>query len=105
MDPHTKGRLDHLQNISLKGTVHRNYKEEDTLKEYAEIHLKSNKRFISSANRILLVLGTSSLFAADASCHKPCYEFFRSPWWKRKIESSITAKSTVHNDSLFYGNV
>ena len=36
------------------------------MKEYAEIHLKlDNEKYIDSANRILLVLGTSSFFAAD----------------------------------------
>ena len=61
-----------------KQTVDGTYKAEDTLKKYAEIHLKSKKeRFISNANRILLVLGTSSLFAADVTYHKSYYESFR----------------------------
>ena len=37
-DQYAKGKLDHLQNISLKRTVDGTYKAEDTLKEYAEIH-------------------------------------------------------------------
>ena len=50
-DRYTNGRLDHLQNISLKRAVDGTYKAKDTLKEYAEIPLKSkNERFIDSAN-------------------------------------------------------
>ena len=56
-DQYTKRQLDRLQNISLKRTVCRTYKAEDTLIEHAEIHLKAkSKRFIDSANRILLVI-------------------------------------------------
>ena len=42
-DHYRKGRLDHLQNISLKRTVDGTYKEEDTLKEYPEINLQIKK--------------------------------------------------------------
>ena len=56
-DQYTKGRLGHLQNISLKQTVDETNKAEDTLKEYAEIHLKSkNERSIDTSRRVLLVL-------------------------------------------------
>ena len=59
-----KGQSDHLQNVSLKRTVNENYEAEDTLKEYAEIHLESkNERFIGNTSSILLFLRTSSLFA------------------------------------------
>ena len=99
-DRYTKGELDLLQNVSLKRTVDGTYKAEGTLKEYAEFHLKSkNERFIDSASRKLLVLGISSLFAADVSNHRSYYESFRSRWWKRKIENSNTTKDTVHNDN------
>ena len=50
-DRYTNGRLDHLQNISLKRGVDGTYKAKDTLKEYAEIYSKSkNERFIDSGN-------------------------------------------------------
>ena len=72
-------------------TVDGNYKAEGTLKYYAEVHLKSkNERFIDSANRILLVLGTSSLCAADLSYHKS-YESFNSPWWKSNTVEPLIA--------------
>ena len=61
-----KGSISHLQNILLKLTVYGTYKPEDSLKGYAEIHLNSkNGWFIDSGNSILLVLGTSLLFARD----------------------------------------
>ena len=61
-----KGQLDQLINIALKRAVARTYVAESTLKEYAETHLiLDNEKYIGSANRILLFLGTSSLFAAD----------------------------------------
>ena len=70
-----KGRLDQLIKIALKRAVDGTYVAESTLKEYAEIHLKlDNEKYIDSANRILLVHGTSSLFAADVLYHKSCYD-------------------------------
>ena len=53
---------------------------------------------------MLLVLGTSSLFAADVSHHKSCYEYFyfRSLCWKKKISNSNRAKDTVHIDNPLY---
>ena len=68
------------------------------MKEYTEIHSKSKSEiFIDSADRILLVVETSSLFAADVSYCKSYYESFHSPWWKRKIE-----KSSKTNGSPLY---
>ena len=56
-DQYAKGKLGHLQNISLKQTADETNKAEDTLKEYAEIHLKSkNERSIDTSRRVLLVL-------------------------------------------------
>ena len=69
------------------------YVAESTLKEYGEIHLKlDNEKYTDSANRILVVLGTSLLFAADVSYHKSCYDGFRSSWWKTKLENKSTTQ-------------
>ena len=63
------------------------------MKEYAEIHLKlDNEKYIDSANKILLVLGTSSLFAANVSYHKSCYDGFRSSWRKKRLENKSTTQ-------------
>ena len=68
---YTKGRLDQLINIALKRAVDGTYVAQSTLKKYAEIHLKlDNEKYITSANRILLV------FAANGSCYKSHYNGF-----------------------------
>ena len=86
-----KGRLDQLINIALKTAIDGTYVAESTLKEYAEIHLKlDSEKYTESANRILLVLGTSWSFAADDSYHKSCYGGFRSSCWKTKLENKST---------------
>ena len=88
-----KGQLDQIINIALKRAVDGTYVAESTLKEYAKIHLKlHNEKYMDSANRIPLVLGTSSLFAADVSYHKSCYDGFRSSWWKTKLENKSTTR-------------
>ena len=71
-----KGRLDQLINITLKRAVDGTYVAESTMKDYAEVHLKlDDEKYFDSANRILLVLGTSSY-------HKSCHNGFHSSWWK-----------------------
>ena len=94
-----KGRLDQLINIVLKRAVDGTYVANSTLKEYAEIRIKlDNEKYIDSANRILLVLGTSSLFAADISYHKSCYDGFHSSWWKTKLENKSSAQVLDNKD-------
>ena len=84
-DRYTKGQLHHLQNILLKRTVDGTYKAENKLKEYAEMHLKlKNEGFIDSANRILFVLGNSSLFATDISYHNHIMSLSVVPGGKEK---------------------
>ena len=98
-----KGRLDQLINIALKRAVDGTYVAESTLKEYVEIHLKlDNERYIDSVNRILLVLGTSSLFVANVSYHKSCYDGFRSSWWKTKLESKFTTQVLDNKEDLLH---
>ena len=73
------------------------------MKEYVEIHLKlDNERYIDSVNRILLVLGTSSLFVANVSYHKSCYDGFRSSWWKTKLESKFTTHVLDNKEDLLH---
>ena len=88
-----KVQLDQLINIAFKRAADRTYVAESTFKEYAEIHLKlDNAKYIDSENRIHLVLGTSSLFAADVSYHKSSSDGFRSSWWKTKLENKSTTE-------------
>ena len=68
-----KGRPLPLTNISLTE------KEEISLNEYSELHLKNNNgKYIDGANRILLTLATRSLIVADVAYHKSCYQAFQS---------------------------
>ena len=42
---------------------------------------------IEGAKKIVLMLNTTSLFAADVSYHPTCYDSFRTSWWEKKLES------------------
>ena len=53
--------------------------------------MKENEKYTNSGNRTLLVLGTSSLFAADVS-YKGCYDGFRTSRWKTKLENKFTTQ-------------
>ena len=70
-----------LTNISLTE------KEEKSLKEYSELHIKNNNgKYIDGANRILLTLATRSVIVADVAYHKSCYQAFQSKGWKKKSQ-------------------
>jgi hypothetical protein len=95
-DKWEKGRLIPVQTITLTD------KAEATLAEYANLHVKDNNaKYIAGANRILIILATTSLFAADVGYHKKlCYEPFRSPAWKRKRGGTCMTVSTDEDDAL-----
>ena len=95
-DRHVKGRIVPVQTISITD------KAEETLKEYANIHLQSNNlKYVDGANRILLTLATKSLLAADVAYHKKlCYEPFRSPVWKRAKSESEVPLTDSKDDAL-----
>ena len=60
---------------------------EDTLKDFAEIHIRdNNEKYVEGARRILLTLSTSSsLLAADVAYHREgCYIPFRSHYWLKR---------------------
>ena len=42
---------------------------------------------IEGVKKIVLMLNTTSLFAADVSYHPTCYDSFRTSWWEKKLES------------------
>ena len=71
------------------------HKAEKQLIEFAEIHL--------AANRILLTKSAKSHFAADVGYHKPCYDNFRSPAWRREsgLDDHNNAMVTDGMDELF----
>ena len=69
-----------LANISLTE------KEEKTLREYSELHIKNNNvKYIDGANRILLVLNTKSLLAADVAYQSSGYKLHKTCDEKQKF--------------------
>jgi hypothetical protein len=93
-DKRAKGRLIPVQTIRITA------KAEETLKEYATLHLKNrNVKYMEGANMILLTLAAKYILAADVAYHKRlCYEPFRSPAWKRDSnKSNITVTSEEDN--------
>ena len=88
-DRFLKGRKEALQNSSLKMEHDGSYTAEETLKENANGHIAlNNKQYNEGAKRILLMLNTISLFAADVSYHRTCYDSCRTSWWKKKARKS-----------------
>ena len=84
-DRFLKGRKEALQNSSLKMELDGSYTAEETLKENANGHIAlNNQQYIEGAKQILLMLNTTSLFAADVSYHRTCYDSCRTSWWKKK---------------------
>ena len=85
---YAKGRTVPLLGITLKKSEEGSQEAEKTLKEFAKIHLhNNNETYKESANRIILTTSITTLFAADVSYHKQCYQRFRSPWWKKKYNT------------------
>ncbi len=91
-----KGRLLPVQTINITD------KAEQTLIEYANIHLENqNMKYSDGAKRILLTLSTKSLLAADVAYHKrQCYEPFRSPAWKRVAQTDDKPVATDETNAL-----
>ena len=68
-----KERLLPLLNITIKDKSNKSYRAEQTLIEFANIHLQNNnEKYVDGANRILLTVSSKSLFAADVAYHKSC---------------------------------
>ena len=61
-------------------------KAEPTLKEFGEIHIKSNNlKYVEGAKRNLLTLSTKSLLAADVAYHQEkCYKPFQILSWEQE---------------------
>ena len=62
---------------------------EDTLKEFAKIHIQHNTKYVDGAKRILLTLATSSLLASVAYHREECYIPFRSHHWKKGYQAEV----------------
>ena len=87
-DRFLKGCKVALQNLSLKREHDGSYAAQETLREYANVHMAlNNQQYIEGAKRILLLLNTTSLFTATVSYHRTCYESFRTSLWKKVRKS------------------
>ena len=74
--------------MNLKKHGKENHQAEETLTKFANIHIQNNTKYKDVAQRILLQQNVSTLFAANASYHKDCYQSFRSPCLERSSQKS-----------------
>ena len=83
--------------MNLKKHEKENHKAEETLTKFANIHIQNDTKYKDAAQRILLQQNVSTLFAANVSYHKDCYQSFRSPCWERSSKISNFDK-IAHDD-------
>ena len=95
-----KGRKVSLLSMTLKKHGKENHQAEEALTKFANIHKSDDTKYKDAAQRILLQQNVSTLFAANVSYHKDCYQSFRSPYWERSSQKSKSDKIT-HDDESF----
>ena len=78
----------------------KNHQTEKTLTKFANIHIQSDTNYKDAAQRILLQQNVSTLFAANVSYHKDCYQSFRSPCWERSSQKSKSDKIRHDDESI-----
>ena len=78
-----KGSKVSLISMTLKKHGKENHQAEETLTKFANIHIQNDTKYKDAAQRILLQQNVSTLFTANVSYHKDCYQSFRSPSWER----------------------
>ena len=94
-----KGKTIPVNLITLRSTETNSHLAEEKLVKFAKIHQKHNTKYKDSAERILLVAGTNSLFTADVGYHKECYAQFRNPYWEEKFERPINSSKHESTNS------
>ena len=65
----TKGKCIPVKIITSGNVQPKKHNTEETLLKFAKIHLKHQTKYNNTAERILLVAATTSLFAADVGCY------------------------------------
>ena len=76
---------------------------ERTLEQFSRIHIKHNTIFKDAAERILLISGTKSLFAADVGYHKKqCYALFRHKKYLRLDEPKVFSSQTTLDQTAIH---
>ena len=83
--------------ITLKKHGKENHQAEETLIKFANIHIQNDFKYKDAAQRILLQWEVITLFAANASYHKDCYQSFHNSCWERSSQKSKSGK-IIHND-------
>ena len=85
--------------MTLKKHGKENHQAEETLTKFANIHKSTDTKHKDGAQRILLQQNVSTLFAANVSYHKDCYQSFRGPYWERSSQKSKSDKITHDDES------
>ena len=88
-DKKINGRVVDLQTIAITE------KAEKTLKEFAEIHVKSHNQKYIDGERILLTLCTSSLLAADVAYHRSFAMIHSGALFGRKRKKVVLAVTVL----------
>ena len=70
-----KGRIVALTMIEMRENDTKKHKAEETLLQFANIHVRHKTKYKAAAERILLVSSTLSLFAAVCYHREECYAF------------------------------
>ena len=90
--------------MNLKKHDKGNHQAEETLTKFANIHIQNvtkvhGTKYKDAAQRILLQQNVSTLFAANVSYHKDCYQSFRSPCWEKSPQKPKSDKIR-HDDEI-----
>ena len=85
--------------MTLKKHGKENHLAEEPLTKVANIHIPNDTKRKDAAQKILLQQNISTLFAANVSYHKDCYQSFRSPFWERSSQKSNSDKITHDEES------
>ena len=86
--------------MTLKKYGKENDQAEKTSTKFANIHIQNDTKYQDAAQRILLRQNVSTLFEANVSFHKDCYQSFRSPCWRRSSQKSKSNKITHDDESI-----
>ena len=85
--------------MTLRKHGKENHQAEETLTKFANIHIQNDTKYKDGAQRILLQQNVTTVFAANVSYHKDCYQSFRSPCWERSAQKSKSDKITHDDES------
>ena len=88
-----------LLSMTLRKHGKENHQAEETLNKFVNSHIQNDTNYKNAAQRILHQQNVTTLFAANVSYHKDCYQSFRSPCWERSSQKSKSDKITHDDES------